>query len=364
MSAGAESDRGVARMAELTRRMTRLARRLGESGTRQVEIATTPKDLVWRDGKVSLSRYRPVAEPHLGPMVIVHGLIGRATMSDLEPGRSLVERLVAAGVDTYVVDWGNPTRADRFLDFTDYADVFLGEILAAVARTSGESRAVIFGICQGGDFALCHAALHPHRLKGLALAVTPVDFHADVEDPEPTHGHLNLWTRSLDPDLIRRMVDDWGNLPGELTGAVFQNLAPARTVSKYSADLLEIAEDDDAFETFLRMEKWLADRPDHPGEAAKDWLIGLYAENRLVKGSFVVGGRPVRLGDIACPVINIFGLRDHIIPPPCSKALRRHLRNVAYREVEVPTGHIGVFVSRRAQQIVPPALVDWLSGLD
>lgn len=364
MTAGADSGSGTARMAELTRRMARLAARLGRSDARKVEIATTPKDVIWREGKITLSRYRPVTELRLGPLVIVHGLIGRQTMTDLEPGRSLVEQLVAAGVDTYVVDWGNPTRADRFLDFTDYADIFLGEVLAAVADASGKRRAVLFGICQGGVFALCHAALHPERLKGLALAVTPVDFHADIEDPEPTHGHLNLWTRSLDRDLIRRMVDDWGNLPGELTGAVFQNLAPARTVSKYSADLLEIAEDDDAFETFLRMEKWLADRPDHPGEAAKDWLIGLYAENRLVKGGFMIGGRPVHLGDIACPVINIYGARDHIIPPPCSRALGRHLRNVAYREVEVPTGHIGVFVSRRAQEIVPPALIEWLSGLD
>jgi polyhydroxyalkanoate synthase len=111
------------------------------------------------------------------------------------------------------------------------------------------------------------------------------------------------------------------------------------------------------------MEKWLADRPDHPGAAAKEWLIGLYAENRLVRGTFELDGRPVRLGAITCPVLNIYGAQDHIIPPPCSRALGRHLRNVAYREVEVPTGHIGVFVSRRAQAIVPPAMVEWLGGL-
>ncbi|MDT8342884.1 MAG: alpha/beta fold hydrolase [Thermohalobaculum sp.] len=337
---------------------------MASSDARAVEIATTPKNTIWREGKITLARYRPVTDPRLGPLVIVHGLIGRQTVTDLEPGRSLVERLLAAGVDTYVVDWGNPTRADRFLDFTDYADIFLGEILAEVARASGAARAALFGICQGGVFALCHAALHPGRLKGLALAVTPVDFHADTADPDPGHGHLNLWTRNLDPALIARMIDDWGNLPGELTGAVFQNLAPARTVAKYGADLIDIAEDDAALATFLRMEKWLADRPDHPGAAAHDWLVGLYAENRLVKGSFVVGGRAVRLGDIACPVLNIYGVRDHIIPPPCSTALGAHLRNVAYREVAVPTGHIGVFVSRAAQAIVPPAVIGWLGGLD
>jgi polyhydroxyalkanoate synthase len=82
-----------------------------------------------------------------------------------------------------------------------------------------------------------------------------------------------------------------------------------------------------------------------------------------VEGRFEVGGRRIDLGRIACPVLNIHAAEDHIIPPPCSTALGKHLRNVAYREVEVPTGHIGVFVSRAAQQVVPPAVVEWLGGL-
>ena len=349
-------------MAVLTRRMSRLAQRLVAAEHRDVQIATTPKDEVWRDGKITLLRYRPVTTPRLGPLLILHGLIGRQTVTDLEPGRSLVERLLAAGVDTFVLDWGNPTRADRFLDFTDYADIYLGAALDAVTRASGAAQPAVFGICEGGVFALCHAALYPRRLKGVALAVTPVDFHADTEDPDPSHGRLNVWVRSLDPRLIARMIDDYGNLPGQMTGQVFQSLQPVRTAAKYSTDLLEIAEDAAAFQTFLRMEKWLADRPDHPGAAAREWLIGLYHENRLVRGAFRVGGRDVRLGEIACPILNIYGRDDHIIPPACSRALARYLV-APYSAVEVPTGHIGVFVSRRAQEIVPPAVVGWLGAL-
>ncbi|MEO1458436.1 MAG: alpha/beta fold hydrolase [Pseudomonadota bacterium] len=360
--AGRRSPDPALGMIEATRRMIRLMERMGARRSRAIEIATTPRDEIWRSGKVSLSRYRPRRTPALGPLVIVHGLIGRQSMADLEPDRSLVRRLVEAGVDTYTIDWGNPTRADRLQDFTDYADIFLGEALEAVARESGAERAALFGICQGGVFAICHAALYPQRLKGLALAVTPVDFHADREDPDPERGHLNLWLRSLSPELIAAMVDDTGNLPGALTGAVFNGLAPARWIAKYTAELMEIADDPEAFETFLRMEKWLADRPDHPGAAAKEWLIGLYRENRLVEGRFALEDRTIDLAAIACPVLNIYAEQDHIIPPPCSRALKGHLRNVAYRELAVPTGHIGVFVSRRAQAIVPPAVVDWLEN--
>ena len=66
---------------------------------------------------------------------------------------------------------------------------------------------------------------------------------------------------------------------------------------------------------FLRMEKWLADRPDHPGEAAKQWLKDLYQANQLVKGEFQLDGKLVDLKKITMPVLNIFAQEDHIIPP-------------------------------------------------
>jgi polyhydroxyalkanoate synthase len=111
------------------------------------------------------------------------------------------------------------------------------------------------------------------------------------------------------------------------------------------------------------MEKWLADRPDHPGAAAKEWLIGLYLENRLVRGEFLIAGEPVELAAIACPVLNIFGAEDHIIPPLCSRALGGILAGRDYQELEVPTGHAGVFVSRRAQETVGPAVAGWLKRI-
>lgn len=356
--------RGAGEIAQITRRMAHLTRKLASAELRTVEIATTPRDVVWQSGKVTLSRYRPASDPpKLGPVLIVQGLFGRHTMTDLQPGRSLVERLVAGGVDLYVVDWGDPTRADQFRDFTDYADRYLDSTIARIAEISGAERVVPLGICQGGVFVLCHAALHPDRVKGLILTVTPVDFHADRADPDPTHGFLFVWSRNLPPDLVDEMIREYGNLPGELTGAVFQGLAPARTLAKYTADLIDIAEDDDALETFLRMEKWLMDRPDHPGAAAREWLIDLFHENRLVQGQFRVGGRAVDLGAIACPVLNIFGAKDHIIPPASSRALGAHLDPARYEELEVPTGHIGVFVSRTAQSTVAPRILDWLARL-
>ena len=345
----------------LARRGIRLTEALARAGDGAgPRIATTPKDTIWRDGKITLARYRSAAERPLGPLLILQGLFGRQTIADLGPGRSLVERLLAAGVDLWVLDWGRPTRADRCNDMTDYAEFWLGDAIAAIRAETGAPGVALLGICQGGVFALCHAARHPDRVSGLALAATPVDFHADRGGPTGA-GLLNLWVRNLGPELIGDALAERGNLPGALSGAVFEQLSPARGALKYGADLLALAEDGEALDTFLRMEAWLADRPDHPGAAARDWLIDLYCRNALAAGRFEIDGEPVDLGRVTCPVLNIVARDDHIVPPACCRALAGLTASRDYRELEVPTGHVGIFVSSRARETVPAAIAEFLA---
>ncbi|MEM9278822.1 MAG: hypothetical protein AAGA76_09625, partial [Pseudomonadota bacterium] len=116
----------------------------------------------------------------------------------------------------------------------------------------------------------------------------------------------------------------------------------------------------DALLNFLRMEKWIADRPDHPGELARQWLNDLYRENKLTKGKFEISGEKVDLSKIDCPVLNIYALQDHIIPVSCSKALGTFLPEKQYEEIGFPGGHVGVFVSSKAQGVVAGGFIEWL----
>ncbi|TVQ56506.1 MAG: alpha/beta fold hydrolase [Rhodobacteraceae bacterium] len=323
-----------------------------------VEIGETPADPVFRRDKTVLRRYRPIAAASdRAPVVIVHGLVGRATMTDLDADRSLVRALLARGVATHVVDWGRPSRADRFLRFEDFVCDHLAAVVAAVTRAEGR-RPALFGICQGGIFALCLGALAPGAAAGLALAVTPVDFDADADAP------LVRWARAFGAAEVERLIDAFGYLPGGVMGAVFQALTPAKTSRKYTLDLLDVARDPGRLALFLRMERWLADRPDHPGEAAKQLVIELYQRNALARGAFRLDGAPVRLSDIRAPVLALYGLRDHIAPPACCRALGPLLDPATpYAEQGLDAGHIGVFVSGRARRALAAALLDWLATL-
>jgi polyhydroxyalkanoate synthase len=330
-----------------------------------VEIATTPKDLVWSQDKVSLFHYRPLAEKRIGvPVLICYGLVGRWTMTDLQEDRSLVRNLLNLGIDLYVVDWGNPSRADRYLTLDDYILGYLDGCVAEIARRAGVPRVNLLGVCEGGVFTVAYAALEPARVNTLGLTITPIDFHADTVENRPGHGFINLWTRSLAPEDIDRLIDANGNLPGQFMGAVFNQMSPMRSILKYNLDMLEVVEDEKRLLNWLRMEKWIADRPDHPGEAAKQWLKDLYQQNKLVRNEWELDGRRVDLGKITMPVLNVFAQDDHIIPPATSRAIGPKLGTSDYTELALPGGHVGVFVGGRSQKLFAPGVAAFLEKHD
>jgi len=326
-----------------------------------VQIAQTPSEVVFQIDKVTVSRYKPLSKNKLNapPVLISYGLFGRQTMIDLQEDRSLVRNMLEAGLDVYVVDWGNPTRADQFTNLDDMIDGQLRECVEYLVDATG-GPITMFGICEGGTFATCLAALEPQLFAGLSLTITPIDFKGDPDNFWRGEGLLNSWIGNMSAEDVDAMIDTYGNLPGEMSGAMFSSLTSMNSLTKYNLGLQRLQGDKDATLNFLRMEKWIADRPDHPGVAAKEWFNKMYRENQLVGGDFQVMGRKVDLSKIQCPVLNVYALHDHIVPVSCSKPLGNFVKKSRYREIGFPGGHVGVFVSRKAQGVVAQGFVDWV----
>jgi polyhydroxyalkanoate synthase len=296
------------------------------------------------------------------PVLMVYGLIGRYTMADLQEDRSLVRNLLAQGVDLYVVDWGTPTRGDRWLTLEDYIDGYLGECVDFIRAKHKLEAVSLLGICEGGVFTTCYAARNPKKVKSLTLTITPIDFHAGAKDAPLHHGLIGLWARSMSKHDVDRLIEANGNLPGELMSFVFSMMTPVNALTKYNLGLFDVMDDQKKLLNFLRMEKWLADRPDHPGEAAKQWLKDLYQDNLLAKGEFRLGGAKVDLKKITMPVLNVFAEEDHIIPPKSTQALKSLIGTKKYTELALPGGHVGVFVSGKSQGILGKNIFGWLKA--
>jgi polyhydroxyalkanoate synthase len=350
-------------LADLRRKLAEGARRLGAFTEEDLAIATTPADEVYREDMIRMYRSRPTAARRKGVAVlIVYALVGRYQMIDLESDRSFVRKLLAEGIDVYYIDWGNPTRAQRWLTIDDYVSGYLDNCVDVVRAREGVDKINLMGICQGGVFSTCYAALFPHKVARLMLTVTPLDFHGDVDTPTRGSGYMNLWARSMSAEDIDRLVDTMGNSPGPLVGFSFLMMNPIGNLTKYSIDLLDILDDDKKLLGFLRMERWISDRPSNPGEVVRQWFKDLYQGNKLIRNELVLGGKTVNLTRITMPVLNIYAEGDVVVPNSCSQGMKGRFGTKDYTELGVPGGHIGTFVGGKAQKVLAPSIVKWLTA--
>ncbi|MDX2298687.1 MAG: class III poly(R)-hydroxyalkanoic acid synthase subunit PhaC [Xanthomonadaceae bacterium] len=309
------------------------------------------KQAVWSDGKVTLYRYRGEhAATAKVPILICYALVNRPYMIDLQDDRSLVKGLLARGEDVYLIDWGYPDLSDRYLTLEDYLLGFLDGAVEYLRASHGIERINLLGVCQGGAFSLCYASLHPEKVRNLITMVTPVDFHTD-------DNMLSHWTRNIDVDL---MVDTLGNVPADLMNWCYLTLKPYRLLLQKYVGLVDVLDDVGEVENFLRMENWIFDSPDQVGEAFREFIKGFYQGNGFVNGGVEIGGREIDLRRIDVPVLNVFAEQDHLVPPSASRPLRHLVGTKDYTELSFRGGHIGIYVSGRAQREVPETIHSWL----
>jgi poly[(R)-3-hydroxyalkanoate] polymerase subunit PhaC len=351
---------GLTQLASYSTKAARAATALSKIRDEDVEVATTPREVVARIGGRTLYRIAVDAPKRVPtPVLVVYAMVGHWTILDLQPDRSFLRNLAEGGCEVYMLDWGHPTAADQFDDFSDLVEIVVDGFIDVICDRHDSSSVNLLGVCQGGVLSLIYASLHPDKIRNLITCVTPVDFHADKEGERVDHGFMNVWVRNLSAEEVDLMIDSFGNVSGEVGGAFFSMMTPYRSLSKYCLTLVDVGQDEDKLMNFLRMEKWLADRPDHTAASARQWLKDLYQENKMVKGDLEVGGRRVDLKNITMPVLNLYTETDHIIPPPASVVLGDKVGSEDYTQDVVSGGHIGVFVSRNGGKL-RDTIVGWL----
>jgi polyhydroxyalkanoate synthase subunit PhaC len=344
------SDQALRELAELQRRFSTGLQTLRAAA--DVSFGCSAKELVYRDDKLRLYRYRALAERMAGPpLLIVYALVNRPYMMDLQPDRSVIRRLLELGLDIYLIDWGDPDGADRYLDLDDYINRYIDGAVSHMLSTHGIAAVNMLGVCQGGTFSLCYAALRPDRVRNLITMVTPVDFHSE-------DNLLAKWARGLDIDAL---VASHGVVPGEVLNAAFVALMPFRLLQQKYVNFLDIAEDQAQVDNFMRMEKWIFDSPDQAGEAFRQFVRWFFQENRLMNGTVTIGGQHVDLQRITQPILNVYGKLDHLVPPSASVPLEHLTGSRDYSALPFNVGHIGMYVSARSQKELPQAIAHWLS---
>ena len=319
-------------------------------GPLETDIAPTPYEVVYQEDRVKLKHYRPENITHKIPLLVVYALINRETMLDLQPGRSTVQGFMDHGVEVYMVDWGYPTRKDRYVSIDDHVNHYMDNVVDVIRKRHALPKINLMGICMGGAFSVMYSALHPEKIKNLVTTVTPTNFDTDK-------GLLHIWMKGVDQDGV---ADAFGNVAGDFMNLGFLLLNPARLMIDKYVSFFENVGDRSFVENFIRMEKWIFDSPDVPGETFRQFIADCYHKNLLIQSKMELGGQRVNLKNITMPLLNMYGKYDHLVPPEAAEALPSKVGSKDVEDICLSTGHIGIYVSSKIQKLFVPKISAWL----
>ncbi|MFB6123892.1 MAG: class III poly(R)-hydroxyalkanoic acid synthase subunit PhaC [Haloferacaceae archaeon] len=318
----------------------------------EVGVGETPSEVVYEENKLRLLHYEPMTDEQYDvPMLFVYALINRPYILDLQPNRSVVRRMLEAGFDVYLIDWGEPSTLDASLSLYDYVERYIDNCVDEVRERSDVDAINVLGYCMGGTMSVMHAALHPEKVRNLGLMAAGLCF-------EGTGGVLELWgdEEYYSPETV---AETFGTVPSEFLDVGFALMDPVHNyVTKY-ANLYDNLEDEAFVENFARMERWLNDGVDLAGVAYREFLEDIYQENKLYENEFYVGDERVDLGNVTMPVLQVVGEYDHLIPPDASKPFNEVVGSDDTEIMEYSTGHIGLSVSRSAHENLWPDVAQW-----
>ncbi len=329
-------------------------KRESEEGEKLYEVPTEtdriPFQVAHKVGRKRLLHYKQLSDKRNPvPVLIIYAMINRYYILDLQRERSVIRRYLEGGIDVYVVDWGDPRPSDRYESIEDEIEV-IDHFVDYIRNASGESQINLQGYCMGGTFATIYAALNPSKVKNLIVQAAPIDFSTRTS-------LINLWSEYIDADKV---VDTFGNVPSSFLNSSFLMLDPVRLLADKYVKYYENMHSKDYVKNFERMEKWIFDSPDLPGEVYRQFVKELYQKNLLVKNQFMVNGERVDLKKIAMPFLNLMGSDDNLVPPESSEPLNDLISSKDKQIISFPSGHIGISVSGKAHKDLWPKIINWI----
>jgi len=316
----------------------------------ETDMATTPYEIVYEEDRVKLKYYKPAEVKQKYPLLVVYALINRETMLDLQPGRSVVQTFLDNGIEVYMVDWGYPTRKDQYVTIDDHVNGYMDSIVDLIRNRHDLPKINLMGICMGGAFCVMYSALHSEKIKNLVTTVTPTNFDTDK-------GLLHIWMKQTDAYLMGK---SYGNMPGDMMNLGFLLLNPARLILDKYVGFFENMDNKAFVENFIRMEKWIFDSPDVPAATFRQFITDCYKKNLLIQSKMELDGKRVDLKNITMPLLNFYGLYDHLVPPEACELLTREVGSTDTEDICMKTGHIGIYVSSKCQKEFAPKIVQWL----
>lgn len=282
------------------------------------------------------------------PILIVYAFINRPYILDLHSDVSVIKRFLDSGLDVWMIDWGYPKRADRFLKISDYID-YIDFCVNFIRDERCVESITLHGYCLGATLSCIYASIHPEKVKNLVLQAPPLNFDTD--------NTLAIWAKSIDAKKISRTL---GNVYGDLLNIAFLLVDPARLILEKYQSLLKNSNNEKFVKDFMYMDYWIFDSPSIPGYVYEEYIKRWYHRNEILRGEYDVEDIRVDLNKIEMPVLILIAERDHITPPEAAIPFYDLIPSKDKLILSVDKGHIGLTVSRHAHKTLWHKAISWI----
>ena len=304
------------------------------------DLACTPGAVVARTEVFELIQYEPTTETvHRIPLLMIPPMINKYYVTDLAPGRSMLEFFVAQGYQVFVVSWRNPEKRHSHWDLDTYG-LAVTEALSAAREITKAPKVNLMGLCAGGitsSMVCAHlsATGQLDQVNSLALGVAVLD----QTDAGTTVALMDEGTAAASILASRAR----GYMDGRTLAEIFAWLRPDDLIWNYWVNNYLQGKKPPPFDILY----WNADTTRMPAGLHRDF-IEIAMANALTKpGAASMLGSPVDLSKIDVDSYVVAGIDDHIVPWPS-----------AYQSTQLLSGNVRFVLSTSghiASMVNPPA---------
>ena len=325
------------------------------------DLAVTPGAVVARTDVYELIQYKPSTPTvYQLPLLMVPPMINKYYITDLAPGRSMLEFFIAQGYQVFVLSWANAGKEARTWDLDTYGEVVTDSI--GILRDITKAPKVnIIGLCAGGILTsmVCSHLSSTGQLdqvSSLGLGVTLLD----MTEAGTTVSLMNEGTAAGSILASRAR----GYMDGRTLAEVFAWLRPDDLIWNYWVNNYLQGKTPPPFDILY----WNADTTRMPAGLHRNF-IEIAMQNALTKpGTASMLGTAVDLSKIDVDSYVVAGIDDHISPWPSAYRATQLLGGNS-RFVLSNSGHIAAMVNPpsnpkatfRLAADTPPDHREWLA---
>jgi polyhydroxyalkanoate synthase subunit PhaC len=328
------------------------------------DLAVTPGAVVRRTEICELIQYEPATpRVHRFPVVIVPPMINKFYVTDLAPGRSMIEYLVSQGQQVFAISWRNPDARHRHWGLDAYGRAVV-ESLDAARAISAAAKVSICALCSGGIVSSMVAAYltatgRRDELASLYLGVTVLDQATDGEGAGTAAALVDARTAALAVAASRAR----GYLDGRTLAEVFAWLRPNDLIWNYWVNNYLQGSPPPPFDILY----WNADTTRMPAALHRDFIDIAMTRALAKPDAAKMLGSPVDLSTVTTDAYVVAGIADHLCPwQSCYRSTQ--LLGGDVRFVLSTSGHIASMINppdnlKARFQVAsqnPPDPRDWL----